>query len=552
MALAIYSPIVSPTMMCLPSTSVHIRASLCLLWACGLLLAPCAWSQQTYYVATNGSNAAGNGSAASPWATIEHAANALPDNGSQIVVRDGVYNGRVRLNRRFQQPATIRAENPYRARLQEASQQVVTSFGGANFVLEGFEITRPSAQATGALVVQIQQGSAFAENITLRNNIFHDSYNNDLVKINNGCRNIVVEGNLFYNQHGSDEHIDINGVENVTVQDNVFFNDFAGSGRTNANDTSSYIVIKNSAALPVNRGFSVRRNVFLNWEGSAGSNFVLIGEDGQPFHEAENVVVENNLMIGNSSNAMRAACGVKGGRNITFRNNTVTGNLPSNAFAMRLNREGSNPVNQDVRFYNNIWSDPTGTMGDFSDGLPAETDGELIDNNVYWNNGQPIPSDPDVLNMSNDPRALAGNSGLTAPSGVTLPRWTGNGFPSGSASIRDEFVRLVNLYGAIGSSSAAINRSAPEQTPPDDILGRARGGQPDIGAFEFGAGGGGVSCDVNGDSAVNIVDVQLSINQALGSTPCGSADLTQDSICNVIDVQRVINAALGVVCHIGP
>lgn len=529
--------------------SVCLRTRVCLLWACGVLLAPCAWSQPIYYVATNGNNATGNGSAANPWATIEHAVNAIPDNGSQIVVRNGVYDGRVRINRRFQQTATIRAENPYRARLQEASQQVVTSFGGANFVLEGFEITRPSAQATGALVVQIQQGSDFAENITLRNNIFHDSYNNDLVKINNGCRNIVVEGNLFYNQQGSDEHIDINGVENVTVQDNVFFNDFAGSGRANANDTSGYIVIKNSAALPVYRGFTVRRNVFLNWEGSNGSNFVLIGEDGQPFHEAENVVVENNLMIGNSANTMRAPFGVKGGRNITFRNNTVSGNLPSNAFAMRLNREGSNPVNQDVRFYNNIWSDPAGTMGDFADGSPAETDGELIDNNVYWNNGQAIPSDADVLNMSNDPRALAGNPSLSAPSSVTLPRWTGSGFASGSASIRAEFVRLVNLYGAIGSNSVAINRSAPAQTPPDDILGRARGTQPDIGAFEF--GGSTLSCDINGDSLVNIVDVQLSINQALGSTPCGGADLSQDGVCNIVDVQRVINTALGAACQTG-
>ena len=58
-------------------------------------------------------------------------------------------------------------------------------------------------------------------------------------------------------------------------------------------------------------------------------------------------------------------------------------------------------------------------------------------------------------------------------------------------------------------------------------------------------------CDLNGDSSVNVVDVQLSINQALGIAACGTADVSQDGTCNVINVQRLVNAALGLGCQMG-
>jgi hypothetical protein len=57
----------------------------------------------------------------------------------------------------------------------------------------------------------------------------------------------------------------------------------------------------------------------------------------------------------------------------------------------------------------------------------------------------------------------------------------------------------------------------------------------------------GSRCDVNADGLTNVIDVQLTANQAIGSSSC-TADINQDGQCTVVDVQRVVNAALGGQC----
>lgn len=466
--------------------------------ALGGLAAPAAG--QTFWVATDGDDGSGNGSSGAPWATIEHALSEVPD-GSLILVRPGTYAGRVHLDERFAGGVTVRSELPYRARLRHDAT-VVTCFYGQGVTLEGFDVAHGGPGA-GGLVIQIQdllEGADRVERITLRNNVIHDSWNNDLLKINNGAGGVEVVGNLFYNQAGSDEHIDINSVTGVVVRDNVFFNDFAGSGRPVGNDTSSFIVVKDSNGSDDGvlgaAGITVRRNVFLHWEGSTGSNFVLLGEDGQPFYEARDVLVENNLMLGDGPNTMRAPFGVKGSRDVVFRHNTVVGDLPALAYAMRLNLEGANLVVDDVAFRHNVWSDPTGTMGataggggnDFSDTPPGETASWVLERNLYFNGAQPIPEDAgELINYTDDASRLVADPELPAAAAITLPRWlpAGHVFADGSASIREVFERLVALYGAFASTSPLRDAALPGHSPPDDVLGLPRDAAPDLGAWEW-------------------------------------------------------------------
>lgn len=459
-----------------------------------------------YYVTVVGDDVVGDGTREAPWGTISHALTQVPD-ASVILVGPGRYDGHVALDSTFQIGVLVRSEEMYRAELRH-DEAVVTSFLGQGITLEGFDIAH-SREGAERYIIQIQDllsedisgGDDGVARITLRNNIIHDSTNNDLIKVNNGARQILIEGNLFYNPRGSDSHIDVNSVTDVTIQDNIFFNDFAGSGVVNNNDTGSFIVIKDSnEGNDANLGshnIKIRRNLFFNWEGHNGNYFIAAGEEGKPYYVVMDLLIENNLFLGNSDNLIRAPFGFRGVRGALVRHNTIVGDLPAKAYGMRVSRGDGHPINVDLTFANNIWSDPTGSMGaetidgedDFSDALPEDGTGITLLNNLYWNGAEPIPADEtELVNVWLDGQRLEADPFLSDPEGVVLPRWdpVAGLFADGSTTIRDVFVNMVNRYGVPATGSAVIDAADPEYAAEHDILGQLRpeDGPVDIGAYE--------------------------------------------------------------------
>lgn len=358
-------------------------------------------------------------------------------------------------------------------------------------MVKGFEFRHAGRSANGYVVNVDNGGGKWAEYITFRDNVFHDSYDNDLMKVHAGARFVNIQGNVFYNQGDSEQHIDANSVTDVKIQDNIFFNDFGASGRS-ARDSKHFIVVKDSGkfddGLNGSERVTLRRNVFMNWEGG-NEAFVQIGNDGERYHEAKFVRVENNLFLGNSSDRAGSSFGVSGAKKVTFRNNTIVGNLPAHTFGFRIETKGSNPPNRNITFSNNIWSDHTGTMDDFTSGESGETVGLRLDTNLYWNGGKALP-DGDVVTPRDDANRVVANPRLSKQHGaVVVPIWKGSKFASGAKTIRDEFVRIVTEYAAIPSNSGAVDRADPRSASRQDILGRSRGGSPDLGAFEAGARG---------------------------------------------------------------
>ncbi|MGA2496890.1 MAG: hypothetical protein ABSH20_04070 [Tepidisphaeraceae bacterium] len=453
----------------------------------------------TWYVAPNGDDSAGDGSAAHPWKTIRHATARAPDEQPTILLRDGLYADGQSATRAFTRTCVVRAENPYRARLSPAAGQIraLSCYGGANITFQGLEICG-SGEGKGEYLVHVCMPTA--HHLIFQDCIIHDGYGNDMVKINDGAHDIGFRRCVFYNptDHEGDQHLDINTVTDIVIEDSILFDDYAGSQRVGAHKGQGFIVIKNSGSTPdVTCRIAVRRCIFLNFDGRPDQAFLLLGEDGKPFYEAQKVTIENNLFIHNSPIRTWGTLLLKGGlRDISVRANTVVGHPAvkySGAFAAVCLCIGKNPPMSDIRLCNNIWCDDTGQMPRLTiSGSKTFAAGSqpAMQNNLYWNGGKPIPTETsDTLVPERDSRKVLADPRLPtfdAVNGLVPPRWDAakGQFVSGQKTIGGEFEHLVLRYAVPAAGSPALGAADPATMPADDILGTPRGDSPDIGCYQ--------------------------------------------------------------------
>ncbi|CAM2008060.1 hypothetical protein [Acanthopleuribacter pedis] len=494
----------------------------------------------TFYVAVDGNDTTGTGSTTTPWATLQQAVSQVSD-GDEIVVRDGVYRGQNLLERQFANGIVIRSENNYQARFVFTGPSIVgTDCQGMRF--QGFVFQQETPFPQDNVVMM----TGDTQRITFDNNIFHDAIRLSLLYFGPGGVDLTMTNNMFYNAGLASEsnHIRVEGGRNVLISDNVFFNDYEGSGRGNTNNSGAFVFITNPTDVAGVDNIQIRRNIMFHWQGLDNISMIQLGSLSNADHyDAENVTVENNLMLGDGPLDSRAFLTLQNARSITIRNNTFSGDLPSLAFAFYMISSQPTILNDEITITNNIWNDPFGTMGarnnegilDFCDCLPQFNDLVILANNLYYNGGNPMPFDQEeLLNPVGDSSGTFEDPLLATPETITLPRYSGGSFLGGHATIREVFVAMADAYGRVGAGSPAIN-GAP-LSPEDDLLGNLRGSTGDLGAMEFAVCS--LAGDLNDDRAVNEGD--FGVFRAAWTTT-GVADLNNDGRVSVLDGVQLRN-----------
>jgi uncharacterized repeat protein (TIGR01451 family) len=133
----------------------------------------------------------------------------------------------------------------------------------------------------------------------------------------------------------------------------------------------------------------------------------------------------------------------------------------------------------------------------------------------------------------------------TLPTGLSLVSMAGAGWNcTATTCTRGDALGSGASYSAI---TVTVSVASHASSPVTNQAAVAGGGSTGASASDVTILVAADACDINGDGVVNVADVQLEINEALGIAPAAN-DVNHDGVVNVADVQIVINAALGLGC----
>jgi parallel beta-helix repeat protein len=441
--------------------------------ALAAILVPVRLLAATQYVVDPGGNDMFAGTAAAPWKTLQHAANAVHA-GDKVTVRAGNYAG-------FQLTASGTAAAPIEFDAQpgvfitqpiSAQRPDGINLEGASYaIIDGFNINGMPEAGLRAVTAQF---------VTLRNN--RADSNGKWGILTGFVDDLDIESNVMSNsvqQHGI--YVSNSG-DRPVVKNNIVFGNHDSGIQLNA-DLSQ-------GGDGIITGAVVSGNVIYNNGAGGGAAFNLDG--------VQNSLFENNLLYNNHSSgfSLYMIDGAEGSKNNTIINNTVD--------------EAS-----DGRWAMNI-----------QDGSTGNTLGNNILMNENPDHGAIDISADSLPGLSSDYNAVKSSFTTNGGTVISLAQWrtqTGQDAHSLSTTAATLFQNPAADDRRLLSNAAAVNAGTALNAPATDIDGMPRpvGAAIDIGAYEFAATPS--APDYNHDGIVDAADYTV-WRDTLGSATKLTAD----------------------------
>lgn len=419
---------------------------------------------ETYHVAPGGDDGA-DGSAGSPWETLQHAADRVAA-GDEVVVADGEYAGF-----QLETSGTEAARIVFRAEGDGAS---ITEDGPTG---DGIRLER-----VGYVTIEGFRIVGSTERGIAHRGATPDEPVHGLVI--RGNRVVDSGGEGMYLSEVADSLVEGNTIEGAGASgaDRTHGIYLANAGSDGTTIRGNHIFGSGTAGIHFNGDLSIGGDGVISGLVIEGNVIHDNGQNGLNMDGVQDSVVRNNLIYGNASNGIRAYAidAAEGPRGLVIVNNTIL--VPEDGgWCVRITED----LGDNVVWNSSLLSDAWGG----SIGIASDTMGFASSHNAVVDRFTPDRDDT-ILD-------LAG--------------WQALGYDDGSflATAAELFADPAAADYRLSPTSPAIDRGLADyrgvSAPPTDLLGLARpaGAAIDLGAYEQGAEAPDVDGDVDADGDVD-------------------------------------------------